>query len=411
MKPRILAIVNNSYWSIGTIAKLLVRYLSDEFDLLLIPEEILERRPDMLRELLIACDVVFAMNESGAAMLRERAREPLPPLITWIHHVTSWNPEHQIAAEISQVLIALTPGWKEEIARRSPAGARIEVVRNGVDLERFAPQPVHRRDFGIAEGSFAVGFFAARGSDNDAGRKGIDVLLATLRKAAPSIPNLALVVVGPGWENLSAELAGSGVAVHVFGFLPQSHLPRIYSLLDVYLVTSRVEGGPLTVLESMACATPAVATRVGLVPDAIEDGVNGYSVPIGDAEACAAALRAIATDPHRGRMRAAARAGAERHSAAVTYEAFRPIFRDLARRPLRRELRRSPSWVDDTAVTSRVSCAAECLATTVRRFRGGELPAAAAARLLRDMLEGDSLEDCVRAVALLKGLVFRVPGA
>jgi glycosyltransferase involved in cell wall biosynthesis len=410
MKSRVLAIVDTGYWATGTLGKIIARNFSDEFDFFLVPEAVLQRRLDMLRELLLNCDVVFCLNETGAALLREHATVPLPPVVTWIHHITAWSPEHQTATEISDVVLALTPGWKQAIAQHAGPRPRIEIVRNGVDTNHFQRREVDRGRLGIAADAFLMGFFAARGSDSDGGRKGIDTLLAVLTKAGKEIPKLAILIVGPGWEALEGQIRATGVSPHVFGFTPRSQVPSLYSALNAYVVTSRVEGGPLTVLESMACGTPAISTRVGLVPEVIEDGVNGFSVEIGDVDGFVSAIRTLAGNPELlHRMRKAARATAEQHTSDRTYEPLRGILRGLVRRPLRVESRTTAKWLADPEATSRVSCAAECLARTVQNLRMGRIPAGRAARLLRDMLEGVSLADRARAIAMLKGIAYRVP--
>jgi glycosyltransferase involved in cell wall biosynthesis len=409
MKARVLAIVDTSYWAIGTTGKLIVRNFSDEFDFFFLPERVLERRPDILQELLLSCDVVLCLNESGATMLRKLAAVPLPPVITWIHHVTAWSPDHQAAIEISQRILACTPGWKEIIAGYCPPGVRIEIVRNGIDPAHFYPRPAERKKFGIPPESFVVGFFAHRGADKDAGRKGIDTLLAVLRKAAVEIPGLAVVMAGPGWEDLAAELRATGASAHMLGFVPRSHVPLLYSLLDVYLLTSRVEGGPLPVLESMACGTPVIATRVGLVPDVVEDGINSFSVEIGDVDGIVRALHTLSEDRelHR-RMRVAARTAAERHAAVITHQHLREVLREVVQRPLKRETHTGPEWLNDPVGTSRVGCAAECIAGVVNGVRAGKMPVGRGVRMLRDMLEGVSLADRARALAMAAGLAYKV---
>src|SRR6185369_16601558 len=60
---------------------------------------------------------------------------------------------------------------------------------------------------------------------------------------------------------------------------------RLYHALDLYLVTSRQEGGPKAVLESMACGVPLVTTRVGQAMDLVRHGVNGWLADVDDVEA------------------------------------------------------------------------------------------------------------------------------
>lgn len=60
-----------------------------------------------------------------------------------------------------------------------------------------------------------------------------------------------------------------------------------YKAIDLYLITSREEGGPQSVLESLASGVPLVSSKVGLAPDVIRDGIEGFLVDIGNAEAIA----------------------------------------------------------------------------------------------------------------------------
>src|SRR5262249_34578386 len=79
--------------------------------------------------------------------------------------------------------------------------------------------------------------------------------------------------------------------------------------LDVLVVSSRNEGTPVSAIEAMASGRPVVATRVGGLPDLIDDGNTGYLVPSEDAAALAAAIVKVLRDPEAAeRMGEAARA-------------------------------------------------------------------------------------------------------
>jgi len=74
-------------------------------------------------------------------------------------------------------------------------------------------------------------------------------------------------------------------------------LPRLYKAADVFLLCSRVESLPLSIREAMAASLPVIATEVGGIPEAVEDGKSGLLVPSGNAEALAQAIRTLATNP------------------------------------------------------------------------------------------------------------------
>src|ERR1700753_2563330 len=116
MKPLVLLFVNTGFWSVGEIGRHIIRSFGGKYDFLFLAERVVERRPDMLHEALLRADLVCCMNESGVPVLLRLARTELPPVITWIHHVTSWSEEHEAAAQNSDVLVAVTPGWRDRIA-------------------------------------------------------------------------------------------------------------------------------------------------------------------------------------------------------------------------------------------------------------------------------------------------------
>jgi glycosyltransferase involved in cell wall biosynthesis len=73
----------------------------------------------------------------------------------------------------------------------------------------------------------------------------------------------------------------------------QAEIPRLYARCDVWLCASRREGFSLPTLEAMACRCPPVSTRMGGPADFVEEGVNGFLVPVNDAEALAQRLAAV----------------------------------------------------------------------------------------------------------------------
>ena len=82
---------------------------------------------------------------------------------------------------------------------------------------------------------------------------------------------------------------------------------------DVFVLSSRVEGNLMSVMEAMAAGLPVVSTAVGGVPELVQEGVTGLLVPSEDAGALACALQALVDDPAR---RQAMGAAARRHAVA-----------------------------------------------------------------------------------------------
>jgi glycosyltransferase involved in cell wall biosynthesis len=123
---------------------------------------------------------------------------------------------------------------------------------------------------------------------------------ATLLRAVALLENVTLDLVGDGSERerlqtLAAEL-GLTNQVNFRGNVSFTEVVEHYRRAALHLLTSRHDIGPMVVLEAAACGVPTVSTAVGIVPDAPELGVT---VPVGDPEALAVAIRDLLDDPER----------------------------------------------------------------------------------------------------------------
>jgi glycosyltransferase involved in cell wall biosynthesis len=128
-------------------------------------------------------------------------------------------------------------------------------------------------------------------------KKGVDVLLRAL--SVMKRPNFALTIAGDGdqrqvLERMSADLHLSSRV----RFLGVRHdLPELMRAADCLVMPSRWEGLPMVMLEAMALGLPVIATPVGGIPEVIEDGINGYLVPLEDTSALARRLDSIVENP------------------------------------------------------------------------------------------------------------------
>ncbi len=143
--------------------------------------------------------------------------------------------------------------------------------------------------------------------------KGPDVLVDTVDRMRVAVPELHVLLTGPARGYVLRELDRLGVpSVHVSAS-SRDELARAYHALDVYVVSSRQEGGPKAVLESMAAGIPLVSTRVGQAQEIVRHGVDGWLVDVEDAEALAHVAAGVRDGAPDG-MRAAGRATAEEHA-------------------------------------------------------------------------------------------------
>ena len=132
--------------------------------------------------------------------------------------------------------------------------------------------------------------------------------------AVPGRPFTALLVGdGPDRPSVEAEVRRLGLQDAVALAGTRDDVPELLARADVFALSSRSEGAPLSILEAMAAGLPVVSSRVGGVPELVVDGETGLLVPPGDPAAMAVALgRLVADAGLRYRLGAAGRERAQR---------------------------------------------------------------------------------------------------
>jgi glycosyltransferase involved in cell wall biosynthesis len=166
-------------------------------------------------------------------------------------------------------------------------------------------------------------------------QKALSVLVEAFARLADRHPRAHLVLGGDGpcEPELRELVARSGLdeRVHFLGM--RQDVPEILRSLDVAVMSSDFEGTPLFALECMAAGTPLVATRVGGLPDLVDDGVTGTLVPPRDPAALGAAIDELISEPDRREtIAAAARERAEDFSIDRIAERFGSLYESLLER-------------------------------------------------------------------------------
>ena len=203
--------------------------------------------------------------------------------------------------------------------------ARVFRIPIGIDLARFPvgsdeSRAAARAALSIPAAAFVVGSFLKDGVGLGDGNepklvKGPDVLVAVLERLRGSVPELFVLLTGPARGYVRKELERLGVPYRHVLLGSRDELARAYYALDVTLVTSRQEGGPKSVLESMAAGVPLVMTRVGQAPDLVGDGDNGLLADVDDVPALAAAVVRVHDDAAlANKLRERGRPTAEAHA-------------------------------------------------------------------------------------------------
>jgi glycosyltransferase involved in cell wall biosynthesis len=169
---------------------------------------------------------------------------------------------------------------------------KVDVIRNGVDLESSAFSPEgraqKRRELGVADGELLLGCVGRLDP-----QKGQETLLKALAKAPG---RLVIVGVGPDREKLERLAADLGLGKRCMfaGEVPDAR-PWL-SAIDLLVHPAVFEGTPNVVMEAMAAGRPVLATNVDGISEVLEDGRTGRLVPPGDADALAAAIYELASN-------------------------------------------------------------------------------------------------------------------
>jgi glycosyltransferase involved in cell wall biosynthesis len=155
-----------------------------------------------------------------------------------------------------------------------------------------------RNEFGFADSTFVIG---SVGSIEP--RKNQLHLVQALAEIARSVADAKLLLVG--WSDaaylneIKREADRLGVTDQIVFTGPRQDVPHVLSAMDVFALVSRKETGPLAVLEAMARGLPALVTNIGELPEFVGDGAAGVVVRVGDVDAIARQLVAMARDPQR----------------------------------------------------------------------------------------------------------------
>jgi glycosyltransferase involved in cell wall biosynthesis len=205
---------------------------------------------------------------------------------------------------------------------------RLVLLPNGVQALPRGDGRALRAELGIGGEAPVVGTVCIIRSE-----KALDVLVRATVLLARCIPSLRVLIAGTGpdrerVETLTEQL-GLSDRVHFTG--ARTDVPEVLAAIDVAVICSDYEGSPRSILEFMDAGKPIVATDVGGIPEAIEDGVHGVLVPPRDDAALAAAIGGVLADPNAAsEMGARARDRCRREfSLGRTVESLERLYEEL----------------------------------------------------------------------------------
>jgi teichuronic acid biosynthesis glycosyltransferase TuaC len=192
------------------------------------------------------------------------------------------------AAEHAAGMITVCNALRDEMVQLGMPGERIVPLRNGVDLQRFAPMDRQAARVKLGIDGFtlvSVGLLDTR--------KAHDLTIGAL----PLMPDAKLFIAGTGPERKNLELQAQrlGVADRVtfLGAVAQPQLKEYYNAADAMVLASSREGWANVLLESMACGTPVVASNVWGTPEVVAAPEAGVLMPERTSEGIARAVRTL----------------------------------------------------------------------------------------------------------------------
>jgi N-acetyl-alpha-D-glucosaminyl L-malate synthase BshA len=275
--------------------------------------------------------VHYAIPHSIAALLAKQmvqSRLRLP-FITTLHGTDitlvgldrSYFPITKFSIEQSDGITSISEDLRRHTVEIFGVRNEIRVIYNFVNVEMYKPSPVRdRRQNRLVH----ISNFRPVKRVLDC----IRVLAEVLRKVPAH-----LYMIGDGPERGPAQRLARELRIDSsVSFLgKQDHVERLLPNMHVLLLPSEMESFGLAALEGMACAVPAVATRVGGVPELITDGVDGFLEPVGDTTAQAARVVSLLTDDALyARVSAAARHSAEtRFATSLIIPQYEQYYEDV----------------------------------------------------------------------------------
>jgi glycosyltransferase involved in cell wall biosynthesis len=286
---RVLLVPDSIHWITGTIARSITTHNSWLQGTIIsgaVLDIVARDNPEIFDSFDIVHFVCPYASRSWLPVLRERL-----PTVTSHHHVSDDYElqRHNLAGD---AIVVGSRQWADDVVERGASRNRVMCIPYGVDASRFVPASRAtkvriRESLGIAPNAIVVGFFAKK-SSNERDRKGTDIFASGVQTLSRDLPELAVLIIGPGWDDLVAQLQSVGVKTLWIPFVSDSaRMPEMFQALDFYWVTARVEGGPVTLLEAMSTGVCCVTTPVGLAKEVVENGVNGIVVDFDDSQAFA----------------------------------------------------------------------------------------------------------------------------
>jgi L-malate glycosyltransferase len=282
--------------------------------------------------------VHYAIPHSVSALLARQmlaARGRHLPFVTTLHGTDitlvgldrSYLPITRFAIEESDGVTSISQYLRERTVKEFKIKRNIEVIPNFVNCDFYVPlsdedRAQKRARYAASDEKILIHL------SNFRPVKRVTDAVEVFARVVEKVP-AHLLLVGDGPDRSAAEwiVHKKGIQERVHFLGKQDSVNELLPLADLMLMPSELESFGLAALEAMACRVPTIATKVGGVPELIEDGVNGRLFPVGDVDAMAdAAVELLLDSDKLDTMATAARQTAQQRFCASKiipkYEAY-----------------------------------------------------------------------------------------
>lgn len=204
-------------------------------------------------------------------------------------------------------IIPVANSVKEDVLKNNwfLSAEKLSVLENSIDYKHFADVPVSKQEakqmLGLPQDALVVGTIGRL-----APTKGLHYLIEAFSQVKAQIPSAHLILLGDGWLKSELEEQATKMpccdSIHFLGY--RANIVALLRGIDVFVLSSIAEGMPRVILEAMAARVPCIATKVGGIPEIINNQDVGLLVPPKDSATLARAMISIAnaTDEERERI-------------------------------------------------------------------------------------------------------------
>jgi N-acetyl-alpha-D-glucosaminyl L-malate synthase BshA len=293
--------------------------------------------------------VHYAIPHAISAYLAREMLKPIRrlPVVTTLHGTDitlvgrdpSFLPITRFGIEQSDAVTAISKYLRDATHKAFCPDCDIEVIYNFIDADYYRRTPSEEVRRSLAPNGEKIILHVSTFRPIKRITDCIEIVakMKNLENGSGRRSGVTLVMCGDGPERADAEALAErlGVAdsVRFVGKQPQSQVREYLSVADLLLLPSQSESFGLTALEAMACEVPVIATRVGGIPELVEDKGCGYLFEIGDVDGMAAASRRVlSSDAERERL---GRRGREIAVSRFTTEKIIPQYEELYSRVVR----------------------------------------------------------------------------